>query len=228
MNILALETSTKLCSAAILSRNKFYESSQVTGHAHAELILPMVEMLMSEADVSLVQLDALAFGRGPGSFTGVRVATAIVQGLSFGANKPVVPVSSLMTLAACAYRTYKADKILACMDARMGQVYWCAYTATGKDRLTACTSESLTAPEDMHIPDAATWFRAGPGFMAYQKIFATHIGQAVSGVDTALLPTAMDVAVLARAFLDEGRVVSAEAVLPVYLRDQIAKSKSEL
>ncbi|HVA55624.1 MAG TPA: tRNA (adenosine(37)-N6)-threonylcarbamoyltransferase complex dimerization subunit type 1 TsaB [Gammaproteobacteria bacterium] len=228
MNILALETSTQQCTAALLTNSGILERSQMAERAHAEMILPMVEKLLTEAGLSLNQLDALAFGRGPGGFTGVRVATAVVQGLAFGAQLPVVPVSDLMALAAGAYRVYGAKKILACMDARMGQVYWCVYAVETADDLTACLSETLSAPQTVQLPDTEEWFGAGSGFKAFKDVLEAHLGSALHGQDATLLPMAQDIAVLARLFLTRGQAVSAEAALPVYLRDQVAWPKSGL
>ncbi len=228
MKILALETSTSQCSVALLTADGILERSQMAVRAHAELILPMLESLLAEAGLSLTQLDALAFGRGPGGFTGVRVATAVVQGLAFGAERPVVPVSDLMALAAGAHRRYGPKKILVCMDARMGQVYWCAYTAEAADDFTACMPEALGAPESVQLPDSEPCFGAGSGFNVYKDVLTAHLRSALDGQDAALLPTARDVALLARLLLARGQAVSADAALPVYLRDRVAWPKSGL
>ncbi|HVC37743.1 MAG TPA: tRNA (adenosine(37)-N6)-threonylcarbamoyltransferase complex dimerization subunit type 1 TsaB [Gammaproteobacteria bacterium] len=228
MKILALETSTPQCSVALLTADGILERSQMAVRAHAEMILPMLESLLAEAGLSLSQLDALAFGRGPGGFTGVRVATAVVQGLAFGAQRPVVPVSDLMALACGAHRLYGPKEILACMDARMGQVYWCAYAAVAADDFTACMPEALSAPESVRSPDSEAWFRAGSGFSVYEDVLTTHLGSALDGQDAALLPAARDVAVLARLLLARGQAVRADAALPVYLRDRVAWPKSGL
>ena len=228
MKILALETSTQQCSAALLTTGGILERSQVAERAHAEMILPMLESLLAEAELSLNQLDALAFGRGPGGFTGVRVATAVAQGLAFGGQLPVVPVSDLMALAAGAHRLYGKKNILACMDARLGQVYWCAYSAEAADVFIAVQSETLSAPLSVQLPDTEEWFCVGSGYNAYKDVFMTHMGSALHGSDTALQPTARDVAILARLFLGRGLAVSADAALPVYLRDQVAWPKSGL
>ncbi|MHB8404273.1 MAG: tRNA (adenosine(37)-N6)-threonylcarbamoyltransferase complex dimerization subunit type 1 TsaB [Gammaproteobacteria bacterium] len=228
MKILALETSTSQCSVALLTANGILERSQMAVRAHAELILPMLESLLAEAELSLTQLDALAFGRGPGGFTGVRVATAVVQGLAFGAERPVVPISDLMALAAGAHRRYGSKKTLVCMDARIGQVYWCAYAAEAADDLTACMPETLGAPEFVQPPDADLWFGAGSGFNVYKDVLTAHLRSVLDGQDAALLPTARDVALLARLFLTRGQAVSADAAMPVYLRDRVAWPKSGL
>jgi tRNA threonylcarbamoyladenosine biosynthesis protein TsaB len=228
MKILALETSTQQCSVALLTDNGIRELSRMATRAHAEMILPMVETLMEQAGLSLHQLDALAFGRGPGGFTGVRVATAVVQGLAFGLQLPVVPISDLMTLAAGAYRIHGMRNILACMDARMGQVYWCAYSALAADDFRACRSESLGTPHAVQPPDNDNWFGAGSGFNSYKEVLESRLGGVMHAQDATLLPAAQDIANLARLALARGHAVSADAALPIYLRDQVAWPKSGL
>ena len=225
MKILALETSTDLCSVALLANGELRERAQTAAHAHAELILPMVETLLAEAGVSLRQLDALAFGRGPGAFTGVRVATAVVQGLAFGADRPVVPVSDLMALAAGAHRLHSARRILACLDARLREVYWCAYEAIAPDKLIECLPEQLSGAEQLQ-PPTGRWFGTGSGFAAYGRELKTQFGALLDGRDAALLPAARDIAVLAARLFAEGQAVSADAALPVYLRERVAYPKA--
>ena len=228
MKILALETSTERCSVALWIAGRVLEQVHTAVHTHAEVILPMVEALLAEAGVSLRQLDALAFGRGPGGFTGVRVATAVVQGLAFGAERPVVPVSDLMALAAGAHRLHAWEKILVCVDARMHEIYWCAYEATTPDRMTARAEEQLSAADAVATPDSGPWYGAGSGFAAYGVELTQRLGKTIAGQDAALLPTAEDIARLAVPLMAEGRAVSAEAALPVYLRDQVARVKTGL
>lgn len=225
MKLLALETSTDQCSVALLTDGEVRERVQSAAHAHAELILPMVESLLAESQCSLRQLDALAFGRGPGAFTGVRVATAVVQGLAFGAERPVVPVSDLMAVAASAHRRHGAHRVLACLDARLQEVYWCAYEVTAPDQLRECVAEQLGGAELVR-PPAGYWFGAGSGFAAYRSQLQAGLGQNLDGVDTTLRPAARDIASLAARLFAEGHAVSAEAALPVYLRDQVATPKA--
>lgn len=225
MRVLALETSTDLCSAALLVGDEVRERVQTAAHAHAELILPMVDALLAEAEISLAQLDALAFGRGPGAFTGVRVATAVVQGLAFGADRPVVPVSDLMALAAGAHRLHHARRVLACLDARLREVYWCAYEVIAPDKLIECVPEQLSGAEQVQLP-AGRWFGAGSGFAVYGRELETRIGGVLDGCDATLLPAAHDIVVLAARLFSEGQAVSADKALPVYLRDQVARPKA--
>lgn len=225
MKILALETSTDLCSAALLVDADIHEQVQTAAHAHAELILPMVEALLAEAGVSLRQLDALAFGRGPGAFTGVRVATAVVQGLAFGAERPVVPVSDLMALAAGAYRQHGARRVLACLDARLQEVYWCAYDVSAADKLVECTPEQLSSADGVQ-PPAGRWFGAGSGFAAYSRQLRDRLAISLEGRDDTLVPAACDIARLAARLFAEGQAVNADAALPVYLRERVATPKA--
>ncbi len=228
MKILALETSTERCSAALSIDGEVIEQAQTAVRAHAELILPMVEALLTEAGMSLPQLDALAFGRGPGGFTGVRVATAMVQGLAFGADRPVVPVSDLMALAAGAHRQHGKRKILACLDAHMHEVYWCAYEVADPDRIIEFLPEQLSTTESVQPPNAGPWFWAGSGFAAYGETLTTRLGSVLDGQDAALLPQARDIASLAIRLFAQGHAVSADQALPVYLRDRVAWAKPGL
>jgi tRNA threonylcarbamoyladenosine biosynthesis protein TsaB len=225
VKILALETSTDLCSAALLVNGQMCERTQAAARAHAELILPMVEALLGEAGISLRQLDALAFGRGPGAFTGLRVATAVTQGLAFGADRPVVPVSDLMALAAGAHRLHGARRVLACMDARLQEIYWCAYEAAAPDKLVECLPEQLSGAHQVQ-PPAGRWFGAGSGFAAYGRELEAGFGDSIEAHDAKLLPAARDIALLAARLFVEGRSVSADAALPVYLRERVAMPKA--
>ncbi|MGH8397591.1 MAG: tRNA (adenosine(37)-N6)-threonylcarbamoyltransferase complex dimerization subunit type 1 TsaB [Gammaproteobacteria bacterium] len=225
MKILALETSSERCSAALLIDGDVREQAQTAVRAHAEMILPMVDALLAEAGVTMPQLDALAFGRGPGGFTGVRVATAVVQGLAFGAERPVVPVSDLMALAAGAFRQHDKRKILACLDARLNEVYWCVYEITGPDQIIEYLPEQLSAAEMVQPPSAGPWFGAGSGFAAYGQALSARLGSALNGQDAALLPQARDIASLAVRLFAQGHAVSADQALPVYLRDRVAWPK---
>ncbi|MDE1887976.1 MAG: tRNA (adenosine(37)-N6)-threonylcarbamoyltransferase complex dimerization subunit type 1 TsaB [Gammaproteobacteria bacterium] len=225
MKLLALESSTDQCSVALLADGELHERTKTAAHAHAELVLPMVETLLAEAGLSLQQLDALAFGRGPGAFTGVRVATAVVQGLAFGAERPVVPVSDLMAVAAGAHREHGVHRVLACLDARLQEVYWCAYEVTAPDQLRECVAEQLSGAQQVQAP-AGRWFGAGSGFAAYRSQLQHRLGENLDGEDATLRPAARDIALLAAHLFAEGHAVSAEAVLPVYLRERVATPKA--
>lgn len=228
MKILALETSSARCSAALLVGDNMLERAAVARRAHAELILPMVEALLAEAGEQLENLDAIAFGRGPGGFTGVRVATAVAQGLAFGVDKPVVPVSDLAALAAAAHRVHAACKVLACLDARMREVYWGVFEVVDQQEVHALSEEQLGSAESMRLPDSDAWFGAGSGFAVYGAVLSAQFGAFLTAQDPALVPTARDIAWLAVGEMAAGHGISADQALPVYLRDRVAQPQAGL
>lgn len=218
MKLLALDTSTDACSAAVLVEGAVMESYELAPRRHAALILPMIETVLAEAGIGVVQLDAIAFGRGPGAFTGVRVAAGIAQGIAFAADLPVVPISTLAALALGAARETGHVQIAAALDARMGEIYWGTYTVTmemaqmiGEERI--CPPQAATAPP-------GDWFGVGSGWQVYATILCQRL--AVSDWLGERLPHAGDVARLAADPRRRGEWVSAERALPVYLRDEVA------
>ena len=228
MRILALDTATENCSVALLIGRRLIAREQLLEHGHAERILPMVDELLKEAKVSLGALSAIAFGRGPGSFTGVRLAASVTQGLAFGAGLPVVPVSDLRALA---QRVMELDaavtRVLVCNDARMHEVYWgCFERAAGGAVAAAAQEEQVGRPATVTLP--ASWSKAlgavhaaGSGFAAYPELRSALAGR-LDRVHDGLLPRAAEIARLAVPEVVSGRVLPAEQALPVYLRDDVA------
>jgi tRNA threonylcarbamoyladenosine biosynthesis protein TsaB len=221
VKLLALDTAGPCCSVALMVDGRLTELDAPAERVQAESVLPMVERLLADAGLGLKGLDAIAFGRGPGAFTGLRVATAVAQGLAYGAGLPVVPVSDLAALAVAAQRVHGQERVLACLDARMHEVYWAAYAVTAQS-LTALTQEALSPPQDV-APPAGTWFGAGPGWAAYGDVLRGRVG--LSGLDGVLLPMAGDIARLGERAFRAGQAVSPEQALPVYLRDKVATPK---
>jgi len=219
MKILALDAATEACSAALLRDGEVDERYEVPGRGHAERLLPMADELLKEAGLALRDLDAIAFGRGPGGFTGLRIAAGLAQGLASGCGRPVLPVSNLAAVAAAAARHAGAVRVLACMDARMGQVYWAAFDCSGAAP-AAIGPEHLAAPAAITLPAGDAWFGAGHGFAAYPEI-AARLGPALAGVDPGVLPRAQDIARIAAVELQAGRALPAARGLPVYLRDDV-------
>jgi tRNA threonylcarbamoyladenosine biosynthesis protein TsaB len=219
MKILAIDAATEACSAALLRDAVVTERYEVPGRGHAARLLPMADELLREAGLDLGALDALAFGRGPGGFTGLRIAAGIAQGLAAGSGKPLLPVSDLAAIAAAAARGSVAGRVLACLDARMGQVYWAAYDCSGAapDLIGA---EHLTDPAGVAAPAGAPCFGAGHGFAAYPAL-AERLGAALAGVDPSLLPRAADIARIAAIDLAAGKALAAAQGQPVYLRDEV-------
>ena len=235
MKLLALDTAATSCSVALLTDAGLLETRLEAERAQAETILPMVERLLAEAGLSLRSLDALAFGRGPGAFTGLRVAAAVTQGLAYGAGLPVVPVSNLAALAAAAHTRHGAEYILACLDARMQEVYWAAYRVLGDSleppaqafrgySLETLAQECLSLPGELTPPPGVSWFGAGSGWGAYPEALKARV-PGLQGVDAALTAAAGDIARLAYSAFRQGSAVPPEQAIPVYLRDNVATPK---
>jgi len=217
LKLLALDTSTEACSAALWLAGETVERFAL-GREHAGRILPMVEELLAEAGLALGAVDAIAFGRGPGSFTGLRIAAGVVQGLAFGADKPVVPVSSLAALA----QGIPAPRVLAAFDARMHQVYWGCYTRAADGLVTLVGHECVVAPDQVPLPEGQGWIGSGSGWDAYGDALESRLGPRLAGRRGPGHPHARDLAVLAAAAFRSGTMVRPEEALPVYLRDEVA------
>ncbi|MDE0155709.1 MAG: tRNA (adenosine(37)-N6)-threonylcarbamoyltransferase complex dimerization subunit type 1 TsaB [Gammaproteobacteria bacterium] len=221
MNILALDTATEACSAALLCDGSVYERHDIAPRRHAELILPMVDAVLAQAGLGLDGLDAIAFGRGPGAFTGVRIAAGVTQGLALGAGLPVIPVSSLAALAQPALGN--AAVVLPAIDARMGEVYWAAYDS-GQDGLAAAlVDEQVALPDAVRVPSNRQIFGVGSGWGTYRERLERVLHGRLSGIDPERFPLAKNMLPLAVREYNKGRCVSPEQALPVYLRDNVVK-----
>jgi tRNA threonylcarbamoyladenosine biosynthesis protein TsaB len=219
MKLLAIETCTEACSAAISTGDDVLERYQLAPQRHAELILPMVEDLLAEAGVSLRDLDALAFGRGPGSFTGVRICTGVVQGLAFGAELPVIPVSTLAALAQGAAGHH--SHIAAAIDARMGEVYWGLFSVDPEGLVVPADEEQVEKPELVPLPMEGNWYGVGSGWGTHAAALSQRFADRLHGRDADQFPHAKDVLRLARRGLSLGQVLPPEDALPVYLRNRV-------
>lgn len=228
MKLLAIDTSTEACSAALSIAGEVHERYEIAPRGHTQLILPMVETLLSDAGLTLSKLDALAFGCGPGSFTGVRIAASVAQGLAFGANLPVVPVSSLAALAQGSYADKGAQRVLAAIDARMNEVYWGAYQCDDDGLMRLQGIEWLAAPEDVPLPEAEAWFGAGSGWESYADILQGRLSGIADGYEATRYPRARDVARLGCDGFKRGLAITAEHALPVYLRNEVAWKKQTI
>ena len=221
MKLLAFETATEGCSVAVLVDGDVRERFEVAPRRHAELALPWADALLAEAGVAKSQLDAVAVGRGPGAFTGVRLAIALAQGIALALDRPVVPVSTLAALAARAPGSGPAQ-ILAAIDARMGEVYSAAFVRRDGAPL-ALSAESVSAPDGVVLPAGeGAWQGGGTGFAAGEGVLAACLRTRLSAVDATALPRAADVARLAAIAFARGEALSPERVEPAYLRDNVA------
>lgn len=224
--LLAIDTATEACSAALLDGAAILERYEEVGRGHAERILPMVESLLEEAGLTLGQLDALAVGRGPGAFTGVRLAIGVAQGLAFGAQRPVLAVSDLRAVAQRAFeRTPEARHCLVCSDARMGEVYSARFERDVAGLAIAAGAEAIGAPGAVAWPGAdlrsGEMVCAGRGFRVHPLLGARAAAAGIEVLDD-LLPSAAAIARLARADFDRGLATAAMSLAPVYLRDRVA------
>lgn len=221
MKLLAIDTSEDACSAALLNDDVVSERFELAPRRHSELILPMMEDLLVSAGLDLADLDTLAFARGPGSFTGVRIAASIIQGTALGVGLPVVPVSSLQALAQGACRECGADSVLSALDARMDEVYWGAYRIDAAGIMRALVDETVCPPSQVPVPDGAGWTGAGSGWKRYAGALGSRCVVEVPVHGDALVH-AQDVARVAQRLFAEGAAVAAEQALPVYLRNEVA------
>ena len=230
MNLLAIDTATEACSAALLNGGSIQVDYLETSRDHSRLILKMIDGLLAESGITPRQLDGLAFGRGPGSFTGVRIATGVVQGIAFAIDRPVVPISNLAAIAQRSYRESGHSHVLTAIDARMGEVYWAAYMCDHGGLMRACLDECVGAPESIPLPQvqsACDWVGAGTGWTSYEQALVRATQALSVSVFGRQLPHARDVLTLAQADLKHGMGVSAEWAQPVYLRDNVAKTSAE-
>jgi tRNA threonylcarbamoyladenosine biosynthesis protein TsaB len=224
MTLLAIDTATENCSAALLTGDRLIEREAEIERGHAERILGMIDELLAEAGQSLTGLDAIAFGRGPGAFTGVRLAAAITQGLAFGAGVPVLPISDLRALAQRVLDSEpSASAVLVCNDARMKEVYWGCFARGGEGLAQPVGDEHVGSPESVELPPqlAGEIHGAGRGFRAYPSL-AARLEPRLGAIHPHLLPRAREVARIGREEHRAGRAVPAGEALPVYLRDDVA------
>ncbi|HWG77359.1 MAG TPA: tRNA (adenosine(37)-N6)-threonylcarbamoyltransferase complex dimerization subunit type 1 TsaB [Steroidobacteraceae bacterium] len=227
MRLLALDTASELCSAALWLDGQLLARETVAPRAHAALILPMIDTLLAEAEVTLRALDAIAFGRGPGAFTGVRLAAAIAQGLGFAAERPLIAISDLRATAAQALQQVAdAQAALVCQDARMEEVYWGCFErgpSVDAPRVGSIGAEGVAPPAAVELP--AQWqsghriVAAGSGFAVYPEL-SQRLHARVTVTLPQLQPRAREIAWLA-AQDGMGAAMSAEQALPVYVRDRV-------
>lgn len=225
--LLAIDTASEVCSAALLANGQLIERALETPREHGPIVLGMVDELLAEAGLVLASLDALAFGRGPGSFTGVRIAAGISQGLALAADLPVIPVSDLAMLAQAAMdENDAADNVAVCLDARMGEAYVGFFSRDESGFAVARSEEALLRPQEIEFPAGQDeWLATGPGWKVFEGL-SRRLGLGPHPAELARRPHARAALRLAPALLSSGRAVPAEEALPVYLREQVAWKRS--
>lgn len=221
MKLLAFETATEACSVAIWDDGRVLERFEIAPRRHAELALPWAEALLADAGIARSQLDAVAVGCGPGAFTGVRLAIALVQGIALALDRPVVARSTLEVLAMRA-QALPGAQVLASIDARMGEVYSQAF-AQDVDGPRSLGPARVSAPSAVELAgDATGWSGVGTGFSAVEGALHARLGARFARIDATALPHAADLARLAAAAFARGEAIAPERVEPVYLRDNVA------
>ena len=231
--ILAIETATEACSAALLIDDKVITSFKIAPREHTKLILSMMEEVLEKSQIKLKEIDAVAFSRGPGAFTGLRIAAGVAQGVALSVDKPVIPVSTLacMALQAVDQLTENNEKIIVALDARMGEVYWAVFEFKN-GKVVRIGEEQVTKPEEM-LANAqnnyqATHFIAiGTGWDEYQENLAVNTLSKINFIEKQL-PSAESIAILAKDLLLEGKAVTPEKAQPVYIRNKVAEKSKKI
>ncbi|ADW73617.1 tRNA (adenosine(37)-N6)-threonylcarbamoyltransferase complex dimerization subunit type 1 TsaB [Rahnella aquatilis] len=225
--ILAIDTATEACSVALYDQGETLAHFELCAREHTQRILPLVQQILAEAGLSLKQLDALAFGRGPGSFTGVRIGIGIAQGLSLGAELPLLPVSTLLTMAQGTYRQTGAEQVLAAIDARMGEVYWGEFTRNTQGVWSGENTETVIKPEQLlarTVERNGRFATVGTGWEAYPHLLGeSPAADLFDG--KMLLPQAEDMLPLALQLWENGIRVNPEDAEPTYLRNEVTWKK---
>ncbi len=222
MKILAFDTSTEYLSIALWRDGEVTARDQLAGQMHSSLILPQLKEMLVETGLDLQDFDGIAFGAGPGSFTGLRIGCGVAQGLAFGAGLPVLGVSTLLALAAGSDQ----DKVIACLDARMGEVYHAAYVRQGDGWATVHTP-GLYAPQVVPAVENEGWHGIGSGWQAYGDMLATAYAGRMAGVDATAFPHAREIAALTAPLFAQGLGKPAHESAPVYIRNKVALTMSE-
>ena len=225
MKILALDTATEACSVALGLEGRVLERYIEIERGHAEQLLPMIDEVLAEGGIALGALDAIAFGRGPGGFTGVRLAASVVQGLAFGAGLGVVPVSNLAAVAQRAADLHpEARRVLAVNDARMREVYWAEFAVSGLVKVHG--AEQVTAAAAVVLPSEdsdSPWVAVGRGLLAWPELAGRCRARGAIVLET-LLPRAREILNLAIPTVSAGLALPPDQALPVYVRERVAEA----
>jgi tRNA threonylcarbamoyladenosine biosynthesis protein TsaB len=222
MRVLAIDTATEACSVALRCGAETISRSAPGGRSDARQILGMVDAVLAEGQVSLGMLDGIAASIGPGAFTGVRISVAVAQGLAFGADLRVAAITTLEALAAQAPH----DPVMACLDARMGEVYWGCFTPDPGRGVRATSAAAVGPPHSVVLPAAESFRGVGRGFAAY-PVLAALPGLSVNAADSQALPDAREFALLGALRLELGEGLDPADLIPLYLRDKVASTEAE-
>ena len=224
--ILAIDTATEACSAALAQGSNVITRFKIAPREHTKLILTMMDEVLAATETKLAKIDAIAFGRGPGAFTGVRIATGVAHGVSLSVDKQLLPISTLAAIAQQMHEEQGATHCIAAIDARMGEVYWGKYSIKNGIMMLQ-GEEAVNKPEILlSALDNANWTVAGSGWDEYAKQLDIANNSQISKVDD-VLPSAQYIARLAVEDWQQGKALSAEQAQPIYLRDKVADTIAE-
>ncbi len=224
MNLLAIETATETVSVALAINGEVIERYEHAPRQHAELLLPWVEAVLAEAGIGFSSLDAIAFSRGPGSFTSLRIGIGVVQGLAWASDRPVIPVSSLAATAQSAFDE-GINYALVALDARMNEVFTGTFEANSNGIMVSVNDEKVCGPEDIQVPANSETYGIGIGFDRYEAL--QDLSGQLAGIRSDIWPKASSVLTLAQHWLLTNEALPAEQAQPVYLRDNVAKKKKD-
>jgi tRNA threonylcarbamoyladenosine biosynthesis protein TsaB len=226
MNLLALDTSTEFLSLALKLGENTFTHYQATGSASSQLVLPQIQVLLDSANTQLKDLDGIAFGAGPGAFTGVRIASGVAQGLGFGANLPVVGINTLIAVAEASGQ----DKVIVCLDARMGEIYHAAFVKQN-GIWTEISETKVCKPQNSPILEGGNWFGAGSGWAAYRdvltQLYTNNLSPALPNIMQNITPTAEAILRLAQPVFAAGQGRPAMEAMPIYIRNRVALTTLE-
>ncbi len=226
MNILALDTCTELCSVALLYQGELYQHNQMTERGHSDMVLSMMTALLDEAGATIADVDVIAFGRGPGSFTGVRIGVGVAQGIAYARNIPVVGISTLAAVAQTAVDKLTTDRVAVAMDARMGEIY-CASYQSQNGLVSLVDEERVCSAEQFKPYSNEKWLGVGTAWRDYHQALSVNFAMTDSDYFTDFYPHAASIIKLAEKQVELGATVSADQALPVYLRNNVAKKKAQ-
>lgn len=228
MNILAIETSTDVCSVALQTGTDLLCDHRIAAQQHGTIVLPMIDALMAEASLSPRQLDGVAFGRGPGSFTGVRIGVALTQGIALGADVGVIGISTMHSVAQGVYRVHGDQRVAVSLDARMDEVYFACYELGEDAIMRALSDEHICLPSDVpQPPESSSLCWAGSGAERYEEILLTRFSVSAEHLRKDAWPHAQDLIGIASPNVATGKLVPAEEAMPVYLRNKVAETTEE-
>jgi tRNA threonylcarbamoyladenosine biosynthesis protein TsaB len=226
MKLLALESSTETLSLALQTEAGLYTFDEVTGPAASQRILPEIQRLLTEANVKLAALDGIVYGTGPGAFTGLRVAVGVTQGLAFGADLPVIGISSVLAVAETARQIAQAEKVIVCLDARMGEIYHAAFVwqAESWQEISAAV---VCKPHDVPSLDGDGWLGAGSGWKVFAETLLEKYSGQLQGTRPEMMPQANMMLALAQPLFAAGQAQSAQHAAPLYVRNRVALTATE-